>query len=90
MRRFGLLSLAQRIVLVVALGVGLVVFGQFVIRVGGGTSADFGWFGYAPLTSSPQSSGWPAWAILVAWLAVIVAWAVASLLLLRPAREHRD
>jgi heme/copper-type cytochrome/quinol oxidase subunit 1 len=89
MRRLDLLSLAHRIVLVVALGVGLVVLGQFVIRVGGGTYADTGWFGYAPLTTGPPSRGWPAWAILVAWLTVIALWVVASLRLLRPAVGSR-
>jgi hypothetical protein len=84
MRRLDLLGLAQRIVLVVALGAGLVAIGQFVMTVSGSRSADVGWFGYAPLSTRLPSEGWPAWAILATWLAVIAVWTVASVRMLRP------
>lgn len=90
-RRAPSLSLAQRIVLVVALAAALDVIALYLTTIGAGTPADFGWFGYAPLTnSSPLDSGGPpAWARLLIWLALIAVWVVGSLRLLksRPAKS---
>jgi hypothetical protein len=82
------LSWAQRIVLVVALAATLVVIGLYLTTIGAGSAADFGWFGYAPLTpNSPLDGGGPpAWARLLIWLALIAVWAGLSLRLLRPGR----
>ena len=89
-RRAPSLSLPQRLVLVVALAATLFVVAIYLTTIGAGTPADFGWFGYAPLTRTPfDSGGPPAWARLLIWLAFIALWTVASLRLLRspPAKD---
>ena len=77
------LNLLQRIVLVVALGAGLSVFGLWVTTFGSYT----GWVAYAPLNSAGAFagpvSGLYSWVRLVIWLALIAIWALASMWLLR-------
>ena len=56
----GRLGLAQRIVIVVALALILGAVGVYVTTLGG-PAAQFGWFGYAPLTRAtfgPDLSPW--------------------------------
>jgi heme/copper-type cytochrome/quinol oxidase subunit 1 len=80
------LGLAQRIVIVVALGLALAVIGSFVSTLGE-PQAQFGWFGYAPLTAPDSGADLSAWQQLLVWIGLIGVWAAASLKLLgRPAR----
>ena len=80
--RFGF---AQRIVVVVALGLALGVTGGFITELGS-PGANFGWFGYAPLTRSVLTVGSTLsdWQQLLVWLGLITIWTAASLSLLRP------
>jgi hypothetical protein len=77
----GRLNGAQRIVLVVALGVGLVVLGQFIERsLGVGA---MGWVGYAPLGRGFVLPGDSPWGELFLWLVLTVTWATMSMVILR-------
>jgi hypothetical protein len=83
------LNLGQRVVLVVALGVALLVFGQWLIGFWEFGSRGFGRAAYAPLSSS--SFQLPrimldSWVILIIWLILISLWMVISLFILR---SHR-
>jgi hypothetical protein len=51
----------------------------------GSPGANFGWFGYAPLTRLVLTVGSTLsdWEQLLMWLALITVWTVASLYLLR-------
>ena len=85
MRLAGRLTFAQRIILVIALGVALGAVGVFVVSLGS-KGPDFGWFGYAPLTRSvvatpARLSGWEQ---LLVWLGLIIVWTAASLWLVKP------
>jgi len=88
MRVIDRLSKAQRVVVVVALGLALGVIGTYLISLSGGIRS--GWYGYAPLTATIQApgAGLAAWLQLVIWLALIGAWALASIRVLRPAADH--
>jgi hypothetical protein len=81
------LRLAQRIVLVIALALALGVLGRYLVTLG--RPSEFGWSAYAPLNSTVTvpPPGLRRWARLLIWLGLIAVWAVASLLLLRPARQ---
>jgi hypothetical protein len=82
------LRLAQRIVLVIALALALGVLGRYLVTLQ--RPSEFGWFAYAPLNSTisaPHPPGLHPWARLLIWLGLIAVWALASLLLLRPARQ---
>jgi heme/copper-type cytochrome/quinol oxidase subunit 1 len=80
--------LPQKVVLLVALAAALDVVGRYLISLGGGTPADFGWFGYAPLTQANQVAGvgLASWVQLLIWLGVIAVWLVLALRILRPPR----
>jgi tryptophan-rich sensory protein len=86
MRRIEKLSKAQRVVVVIALGLALLAVGNYLISLGQPRIA-FGWTGYAPL--STPSIGQPGWLSLIVWLALASLWAVASIRLLRPP-SHED
>jgi hypothetical protein len=80
------LGLAQRIVIVVALGFALGAVGNFIVA-GVEFGANFGWFGYAPLTNNSfvtLNSGIAPWQQLLIWLGLILGWAACSILILRP------
>ena len=82
------LNRAQRIVVVIGLGVALGFFGGWVTALGS-VSGAFGWTGYAPLrvaTFGPESGLHP-WVRLVIWLALTVVWAGTSIILLRSPSE---
>jgi heme/copper-type cytochrome/quinol oxidase subunit 1 len=74
------LTIPQRIVVVVALGAACGAVGFYL--AGLGNAGSFGWYAYAPLTS--PHTGWPGWAHLIIWLALIVVWALVSVRVLRP------
>jgi hypothetical protein len=87
MRVIDRLSKSQRVVVVIALGLALGVIGTYVVSLGSGIR--FGWYGYSSLTTTLQeASGLPAWLRLIIWLALIGAWALASIRVLRPAADH--
>ncbi len=77
------LSYGQRVVLVVALGVGLGSLGSYLVTLGSPSS---GWVAYAPLTehTGVPGIGLHPWVRLLIWLALTVVWATCSLVLLRP------
>ncbi len=82
------LGKAQRVVVVVALGVAFLAVGSYLLSVGEHGIA-FGWTGYAPL--SALDAGRPAWVSLVVWLVLTCLWAAVSIWLLRPAvQDHSD
>jgi heme/copper-type cytochrome/quinol oxidase subunit 1 len=88
MRLIDGLSRSQRIVVVVALGLALGVFGTYLVNLGNGIRS--GWYAYSPLTATLQlpSTGLPSWLLLIIWLALIGLWALASIRVLRlPAGE---
>jgi hypothetical protein len=76
------LSTAQRVVVVVALGLALGVVASYLAGLGSG----MGWYGYAPLSGQvfqPPGVGEPGWLRLIVWLAAIGLWAAASVRVLR-------
>lgn len=79
------LTTAQRIVVVVALGLAFAVLGSFLDNLG--TMPFTGWTGYAPLSRAPflVDTGLPGWLQLFIWLVLIGGWAVAAIRVLRPA-----
>ncbi len=79
------LNTAQRVVIVVAIGIALAAVGLYLTRLG---SPRFGWYAYAPLAPGvgPPGTGLPAWLRLIIWLGLTGIWAVASVVLLRPPR----
>lgn len=86
MRRIEKLSKAQRVVVVVALGIACLAVGSFLLSLGQ-PWIPLGWSGYAPLIA--QGVGPPGWVNLLVWLALTLLWMVVSVRLLRPQR-HDD
>jgi heme/copper-type cytochrome/quinol oxidase subunit 1 len=83
MRLIDRLSRAQRVVVVVALGLGLGTVGSYVVSLGGTVRS--GWYAYSPLTTQlyEPGTGLPGWLRLIIWLGLIGLWAVASVGVLR-------
>jgi heme/copper-type cytochrome/quinol oxidase subunit 1 len=82
MRWIDRLSTAQRIVVVIALGLALGIVAGYLAGLGART----GWYAYAPLSGQlfqPQGIGEPGWLRLIIWLAAISVWALASVRMLR-------
>jgi len=77
------LNMAQRVVIVVALGIALAAVGLYLTGLG---SPRFGWFTYSPLATGvgPPGTGLPAWLRLIIWLGLTGIWASASVVVLRP------
>ena len=78
------LSRAQRVVVVIALGLALGAIGSYLMTLGSGTG--FGWYAYAPLNTTlrPPGTGLATWLRLIIWLALIGLWALAAIRVLRP------
>jgi hypothetical protein len=77
---------SQRGVLVVALGLALYLFGEWLQETWEfGSRANFGWVAYAPLSTSVNIPlhAWHPWVVLVYWLILVGAWTCASLMILR-------
>jgi hypothetical protein len=87
MRLIGRLSTVQRVVVVIALGIALVVLGRYLVGIGA-VHPRTGW-SMDVLSTQPYRprTGLPGWLRLIIWLALTGLWAVASLVLLRPSRE---
>jgi hypothetical protein len=81
-------SKAQRVVLVVALGIALGTVGGYIVNLDSGVP--FGWTGYAPSTLQVIGvvRGLHGWLRVIIWLALIGLWALASVRMLRPASEN--
>lgn len=79
----GRLSLGQRIVLVIALAIALLIFGEWATTWG--THYYTGWTGYSPIYR-PFVGGLQPWARLLIWLGLIAIWVVSSVALLRTPR----
>ena len=91
MRYLDRLGLAQRIVMLIGLGFGLMLLGEYLVSLD--SPAHFGWFGYAPLTENfriPGSSGLAAWQRLLIWLGLILVWSVVGVVLLKPRSVGAD
>jgi heme/copper-type cytochrome/quinol oxidase subunit 1 len=87
MRWIDRLSTAQRVVVIIALGLALAIVASYLTSLG--TRA--GWYAYAPLTGqafSPPSLGEPGWVRMIIWLATISVWAVASATVLRQSPDY--
>jgi heme/copper-type cytochrome/quinol oxidase subunit 1 len=70
------LNLAQRVVVVVTVGLALGVMADYLTGLGVRT----GWYAYAPLSGQASAGlGEPGWLRLVIWLAAIGLWALTSL-----------
>ena len=84
------LGTAQRIVVVVGLGVVVATLASYISSLGG-FGAQFGWFGYALLSGNgvlgEQGTLSPAEQLLV-WLGLVAAWAAVSIWLLQD--DDRD
>ena len=81
------LNLAQRIVVIIALGLALAIVAGYLTSLG--TSA--GWYAYSPLARpviSQPGMGEPGWLRMIIWLAGISLWAVASVTMLRRTPEY--
>jgi hypothetical protein len=81
------LNTAQRVVIVVAIGIALVVVGRYLVSLGSGFH--FGWYSYRALQArlGPPGTGLPRWLRLIIWLGLTGIWALASVIVLRPPRE---
>jgi hypothetical protein len=78
MRWIDRLNMAQRVVVVVTLGVSLAIVANYL--TGLGVSVRTGWYAYSPLTAQVgPNTGEPGWLRLVIWLAAISLWALTSL-----------
>ena len=77
MRWIDRLNMAQRVVVVVALGLALGIVASYLTAVGVRT----GWYAYAPLSWQLQAPGigGPGWLRLIIWLAALSLWALTSL-----------
>ncbi len=82
MRWIDRLTTAQRVVVVVALGLALGIVASYLT----GLRTATGWYAYAPLsgqTLQPQGIGEPGWLRLIIWLAAVSLWTLTSLRVLR-------
>ena len=87
--RFRGLSTAQRVVIVIGLGVSLYLTGQWLIEyIQFGSRVTYGWTGYAPLqnTGAQPRVLLYTWVVLVIWLLITLLWTVCSLAIL----HHRS
>ena len=86
------LSFAQRVVLVVALGLFLLGSGEVTLSWWQyGRVRLTGWTGYAPLTSVPFARvSLHPWVVVTYWTVLIALWAAASLVLLGPIEKPRE
>ena len=74
---------AQRVVVVIGLGLALGAVGSYLESLGSGLAR--GWTGYAPLqVQLAPETGMAPWLRLIIWLALIALWAFASIRVLRP------
>jgi uncharacterized membrane protein YwaF len=85
------LSGSQRGVLVIALGLVIYLFGQWLLEtIEFGSRSNFGWVAYAPLSNSFSAPIrlLDPWVILVFWLILLAVWTLASLKILQRRRDE--
>jgi heme/copper-type cytochrome/quinol oxidase subunit 1 len=77
MRWIDRLNLAQRVVVVITLGLTLGIVASYLTGLGVRT----GWYAYAPLYGQLQGPGIgePGWLRLIIWLAAVSLWSLTSL-----------
>ena len=86
------LGLAQRIVLLIGLGFGLTFLGAYLVSLGN-PAANFGWFGYAPLTRNAfvqEGTGLSGWQQMLIWLGLILVWTTAGVVILKQPTRVRS
>ena len=88
MRYLDRLGLAQRIVLVIGLGLALLILGTYVVSIGNPTG-NFGWFGYAPPSRRilVEDTTLAPWQQLLIWLGLVALWTTASIVILTRPRQ---
>lgn len=79
MRWIDRLATAQRVVVVIALGLALGTLAGYLTSLGTRT----GWYAYAPLSGQAPGIGEPGWLRAIIWLAAISLWTLTSLRVLR-------
>ncbi len=85
MKRFlDRLSQSQRVVVVVATGLGLWVVGRYLVNLGSGAVGHGSVLVQGPPALTTPSSGLPSLARLVIWLALIGVGALAAIWVLQP------
>jgi heme/copper-type cytochrome/quinol oxidase subunit 1 len=84
------LTRAQRIVMIVGLGLVLDVVGQWLMTLG--MRANFGWVAYAPLSNTYSSlpGGLHPWVRFTIWILLIVLWTMSAVLLLSERSNSHD
>lgn len=84
------LSRAQRVVVVIAMGLALGAIGGYLMTLGGGTGTQFGWYAYSPLNTTvrPPGTGLATWLRLIIWLVLIGLWALTAIRVLRPPADQ--
>ena len=83
------LSKAQRIVVVIALGLALGTVANYLVSLGSGFGAN--WAGYGVFTAGggfAPSGALHTWLRLIIWLVLIGMWALGSVRVLRPSSEN--
>jgi heme/copper-type cytochrome/quinol oxidase subunit 1 len=78
MRWIDRLNMAQRVVVVITLGLALGIVAGYLTGLGGVRT---GWYAYAPLSGQLQAPGIgePGWLRLIIWLAAVSLWSLTSL-----------
>jgi hypothetical protein len=85
-----MLSKAQRIVVVVALGLALAALGGYLVTLGSGPEYGGGFSPFG-LTLGPwQPDGLKPWLRVIIWLVLIGMWALASVRVLRSSPEETE
>lgn len=79
------LNMAQRAVIVVAIGIALAVFGRYLVSLGGRPRMGRVFYGFTNRSGLP-GTGLAGWVHLIIWLGLTVLWALASVIVLRPPR----
>jgi hypothetical protein len=79
------LSKSQRVVVVIAFGLGLGTLGSYLVNIG--SEVVSGWYAYSPLTSATIAphTGLHRSIRLLIWLVLIGIWALGSIWVFRPA-----
>lgn len=87
MRWIDRLNTAQRVVVIIALGLALAVVARYLTSLG----TRPGWYAYAPLSRQsfpPFGFGEPRWLRMIIWLAAISLWGAVSAAVLRRSPDH--
>jgi len=75
--------MAQRVVIVVAIGIGIAFAGRYLVSLGSVSN----WYAYAPLANRFTPPGTlPSWLRLIIWLGLTGIWASVSVVVLHSPR----